>query len=206
MAEITLNAKERAISRKSANKQLRKSGRVPGVFYSKNQQAVAIDVAEQALKPLIYTSEAHMVSLVIESQQPVSCILKDVQFDPVTDRVVHFDLQGIAQDQKVEVEIPVLLEGNPEGIKQGGVLQQGLHKLDISVLPKDMPEHLTVNVAKLALGSTIHVRDLKFDNVEILTAEDAVVVSVVHPRTEKETAGAAEQAEPEVITKGKDKE
>ncbi|MGE5364142.1 MAG: 50S ribosomal protein L25 [Bacteroidota bacterium] len=208
MAEITLNANERSISRKSANKQLRRDGSVPGVYYGKNIQPVAVSVLEQSLKPLVYTSEAHIVSLVVDGKEPVSCILKDIQFDPVTDKIVHFDLQGISSDEKLEVEIPILLEGNPEGIKQGGVMQQSLHKLDISCLPMFMPEHLVVNVSKLAMGESIHVADLKFDNIEILTAEDAVIVSIVTPRAEKETAAEGEaQKEPEVISKGKvDKE
>lgn len=204
MAEITLNANERSISRKSANKQLRRDGSVPGVYYGKNIEPVAITVLEQSLKPLVYTSEAHIVSLVVDGKEPVACILKDIQFDPVTDKIVHFDLQGISRDEKLEVEIPILLEGNPEGIKQGGVMQQSLHKVDISCLPIFMPEHLVVNVSKLAMGESIHVADLKYDNIEILTAEDAVVVSIVTPRAEKETAAEGEaQKEPEVISKGK---
>lgn len=204
MAEITLNANERSISRKSANKQLRRDGSVPGVYYGKNIEPVAITVLEQSLKPLVYTSEAHIVSLVVDGKEPVACILKDIQFDPVTDKIVHFDLLGISRDEKLEVEIPILLEGNPEGIKQGGVMQQSLHKVDISCLPIFMPEHLVVNVSKLAMGESIHVADLKYDNIEILTAEDAVVVSIVTPRAEKETAAEGEaQKEPEVISKGK---
>lgn len=202
MAEIILNANERQKSNKGANKLLRRQGSVPGVFYSKGQEPVLIEVPELALKPLIYTSEAHMVSLKVGGNEGITCILKDVQFDPVTDRVVHFDLHGIVTTDKMEIEVPILLVGNAAGIKQGGILQQVLHKLDIECLPKDMPEHLTINIEKLNLGESIHVRDLQFENVDILNAPDAVVVSVVTPRAEKE-AGEEAPAEPEVIAKGK---
>ncbi|MCU7490839.1 MAG: 50S ribosomal protein L25 [Bacteroidota bacterium] len=206
MAEITLNANERQKSNKGANKQLRRQGSVPGVFYSKGQEPVLIEVPELALKPLIYTSEAHIVSLKVGDKEGLTCVLKDVQFDPVTDRVVHFDLHGINTSDKMEIEVPILLVGNAAGIKQGGVLQQVLHKLDVECLPKDMPEHLTVNVEKLNLGDSIHVRDLSFENIDVLNAPDAVVVSVVTPRAEKEATEEA-AAEPEVIAKGKtDKE
>lgn len=107
----------------------------------------------------------------------------------------------------MEIEVPILLSGNPAGIKQGGVLQQVLHKLNVECLPKDMPEHLTIAIDSLNLGDSIHVRDLKFDNVEVLNAPDAVVVAVVAPRAEKETAEEGAATEPEVIAKGKaDKE
>ncbi|MGE5432338.1 MAG: 50S ribosomal protein L25 [Syntrophomonadaceae bacterium] len=203
MAEIILNAKERQKSNKGANKLLRRQGSVPGVFYAKAQEPVLIEVPELALKPLIYTSEAHMVSLKLGDNEGIACVLKDVQFDPVTDRIVHFDLHGINTSDKMEIEVPILLSGNAAGIKQGGVLQQVLHKLNVECLPKDMPEHLTIKIDGLNLGDSIHVRDLKFDNVEVLNAPDAVVVSVVTPRAEKETAEEGAAAEPEVIAKGK---
>lgn len=206
MAEIVLNANERKISRKSANKQLRKNGRIPGVFYAKNQSPIAFEVSEQALKPLVFTSEAHIISLKIGENDGLTCVMKDIQFDPVTDKIVHFDLHGVTKGEKIELEVPVIVTGNAAGIKQGGVLQLALHKLDIECLPTDMPEHVEINVTNLHLGESIHVRDLKFDNFTVLTAEDAVVVSVVAPRTEKEPVAGEQQAEPEVITKGKDKE
>ncbi|MCU7494879.1 MAG: 50S ribosomal protein L25 [Ignavibacteria bacterium] len=204
MAEITLNANERQKSNKGANKQLRRQGVVPGVFYSKGQEPVLIEVPELALKSLIYTSEAHIVSLKVGDRDSLTCVLKDVQFDPVTDKVVHFDLHGITTTDTMEIEVPILLVGNAAGIKQGGVLQQVLHKLDIECLPKDMPEHLSINIEKLNLGESIHARDLAFENITVLNAPDAVIVSVVTPRAEKEAAeGEAASAEPEVIAKGK---
>ncbi|MGE5410663.1 MAG: 50S ribosomal protein L25 [Clostridiales bacterium] len=201
MAEIVLNANVREISRKSANKQLRKNGYVPGVFYSKSQKPIAIEVAEKALKPLVFTSEAHIVSLKVGDNDALTCVIKDVQFDPVTDRIVHFDLLGITTGEKIEIEVPVLLVGNAAGVKQGGIIQQVLHKVDIECLPTEMPEHIQVDVSKLLLGESLHVRDLKFDNINFLTAPESVVVSVVSPRAEKEASEAP--AEPEVITKGK---
>lgn len=201
MAEIVLNANERQISRKSANKQLRKNGRIPGVFYSKSEKPIAIEVAEKELKPLVFTSEAHIVSLKVGNNDGLTCVIKDVQFDPVTDRIVHFDLQGITTGEKLEIEVPVVLVGNAAGVKQGGILQLVLHKLDIECLPNEMPEHFEVNVENLHLGESIHVRDLSYKNISILTAPDAVVATVVTPRTEKETAEAP--VEPEVIAKGK---
>lgn len=206
MAEISLNASVRTKGNKGDVKKLRRDGKVPGVFYHKQSEPQVIEVTEASLKPLVYTSEAHIVSLKVEGQEDRSCILKDIQFDPVTDRIVHFDLQGITTDEKLEIEVPVVLVGSAAGIKKGGILQASLHKLSIECLPADVPEHIQVDITNLELGSSIHVKDIVSDKFTVLNSEDAVIVSVVAPKVEKEVSPeeAAEAAkEPEVITKGK---
>lgn len=206
MSEITLIAKERKISRKSVINQLRKSGNVPGVFYHKKEDSVPIEVSESSLKPLVYTSETHIIALSIENKLEMPCILKNVQFDPVSEKIMHFDLQGISRDEKLEIEVPVLLSGNPVGIKQGGILQQSLHKLHIECLPADIPEHIEVVVTNLNIGDAVHVSSLQFEKLRILNTGDSVIVSVVAPKLEKEPTAVAEgeeAKEPEVISKGK---
>ncbi|MCX6152041.1 MAG: 50S ribosomal protein L25 [Ignavibacteriales bacterium] len=205
MAEITLNAKERIISRKSANKQLRIGGRIPGIYYHKKDAPISIDVAEAALKPFVYTSETHIISLAVENRVELPCILKNIQFDPITEKIVHFDLLGISRDEKIEIEVPLLFIGNPVGIKQGGMLQQIIHKILVECLPADIPEHIEVKIEQLSIGDAIHAADIKIDKVKILNAPDAVLVTVVPPKVEKEATPAEgeEVKEPEVITKGK---
>jgi large subunit ribosomal protein L25 len=131
-------------------------------------------------------------------------VLKDIQFDPVTDKIVHFDLQGVSKDEVIEVDVPIILIGNPEGVRSGGVLEQMVHKLIIKCLPKDMPQHLEIKVDKLALNESLHAKDLKFDNLEIANSPETVIAAVVTPRAQAEDAAGEEVAkEPEVITKGK---
>lgn len=203
MAESILIAKERKTTRKSDNKQLRKNGKIPGIYYSKNQNPVAIEVLESAINPLVFTSEVHIISLKLGENEALSCVLKEIQFDPVTDKVVHFDLQGVSKDEIIEVEVPIVFVGNAEGVKSGGVLEQTLHKLDIRCLPKDMPEHLEIKIDKLGLNESLHVKDLKFENIEIVNSPDTVVAAVVTPRAQAEPVAGEELKEPEVITKGK---
>jgi large subunit ribosomal protein L25 len=206
MAEINLSANKREIVRKSTNKQLRKNGKIPGIYYHKNDKPVAIEVNESALKPIVFTSETHIISLAIEQGNELPCILKNVQLDPVTERIVHFDLQGISRNEIIEIEVPVLYSGNPAGIKQGGILQQVMHKLLIECLPANIPEHIEVNIDNLNIGDSIHVSNLNLDNVKFLNAADSVLVSVVPPKIEKESTPVVEGeelAEPEVISKGK---
>jgi len=205
MSEISLNAKKREISTKGVVNQLRKSGYVPGIYYSHGTNPITFSVPEIALKPLVFTAETHLVNLSFENEEAIKCILKDVQFDPVTDRVIHIDLQGISANEMISFQVPVLITGTAIGLKQGGVLQQYLHKIDIECLPANIPQHLEIDVTNLNIGDAIHVRDLKFDNINIITSEEASVVAVTTMRVEAETTVAAteESKEPEVIAKGK---
>lgn len=204
MAEIILNASERKITRKSANKQLRKGGKIPGVFYSKVHSPIAIEAAETSVNPFVFTSEVHLISLKIGENEGLSCVLKDVQFDPITDKVVHFDLLGISKDEVIEVEVPIVLVGNAEGVKAGGVLEQTLHKLVVKCLPHNMPQHLDINIEKLGLNESLHSEEISFENLEIVNAPGTVIASVVLPRAQAETAAGEEATkEPEVISKGK---
>ncbi len=207
MSEITVQAQKRQITTKSAITQMRKKGNVPGIFYSKGVEPIPIELPEISLKPLVYTSETHIVNLKIDEQE-VKSILKGVQFDPVTDRIIHCDFQGISADQEIEIEVPVVLEGQAKGIKEGGLLQQSVHKLTVSCLPSYIPEHISINITNLGLGNAIHVKDINIPNVKLLQNEDVIIVSIVSPKAQAETTTlpGEEIKEPEVIAKGKQTE
>lgn len=207
MEKVVLEANSRKTGSKSENKTKRKNGRIPGVFYIKGTDPISIDVSEKAIKPLIFTGETHLVGLKVDNNQELDCIIKDVQFDPVTDRVVHFDLLGLTSGETFELEVPIVFKGSAVGVKDGGVLQQHLHKLEIECLPKDIPQHLEVDVTELKIGDSIHISDLSFDKVTILNPKTTVVVSVNHPKVEKEPTPeevVEEPTEPELIGKGKE--
>ncbi|VAX23273.1 LSU ribosomal protein L25p [hydrothermal vent metagenome] len=210
MAEITLTAKKREISNKGANKELRRNGVIPCIYYSKDKEPIAFSVEEIALKPLVYTSQAHIINLTFENEEPIGAIIKDVQFDPVTDRVVHADFHGVTLGQMIDVQIPINIIGSAVGVKEGGMVQQNIHKLDVECLPRHIPQHLDVDVSELEIGDSIHIRDLNFEDINILNHDDTIVISVVAPRGEEveeeaeEVEGEVEgTAEPEVIAKGK---
>ena len=209
MEKVVLKAQVRRSTVKSDTKTLRRNGNVPGIFYSKHDAPISISVAVNSLNLLVFTKETHLISLDVEGQGEHDCIMKDVQFDPVTDKVIHFDLLGLTSGEKFQLEVPLLFKGSPVGIKEGGILQQFLHKLNVECLPKDIPQHLEINIQELSLGASIHVRDLKFENIEILNPEGTVLVTVTHPKVEAEPVagevveGEEKPAEPEVIGKGK---
>lgn len=207
MEKVILNGNTRLNLSKASTNSLRKEGKIPGVIYSRHIEPISVEVLEGPLNSLVYTPKTHLISLNIEGREPLDCIIKDVQFDPVTDRIVHFDLQAFDVTEKIQIEIPVQLTGSAIGVKDGGIVQQTLHKLDIECLPSAIPEHITINISELKLGDSVHVSDLKLENIEILNPAETIIVAVTHPKVEKEPVAAEvtedENAEPEVIGKGK---
>ncbi len=209
MAEIQLKAEKRTIIKRSTSRTYRKNGLIPGIFYGVGEGNIPIAINELALRPIIYSSESHIVSLEIEGEsKPLSCILKDVQFDPIHTRPIHFDLIALKEGESINIEVNIKLTGTAPGIKEGGILQHILHKLDIKCLPQFIPSHIDVDISNLGIGDSIKVGDLKFEGIEILNDENAAVVSLLHPTVVEEvkpevTAEAAATAEPEVISKGK---
>jgi len=212
MEKTTLKASERKQFTKSEVRKIRKEGKVPGVFYSKHNPPLHIDVVDTSINPLVFTSKTHLISLEIEGQEEHECIIKDIQFDPVTDKVIHFDLLGLTKGEKIILEVPVQLVGTPVGVKEGGVIQHVMHKLEVECLPRNIPEHIVVDVSALKLGDSIHIGDLQIEEVEFVDPKGSLIVQVTHAKVQEEVAPAAEEGveeeptEPEVIAKGKAEE
>jgi large subunit ribosomal protein L25 len=207
MSEIVLNAGPREVKGKRT-KYVRDQGNVPGVFYAHGEESLSIQVPKLSLDPLIYTSEMHIIDLRLKDGATKKCILRDVQFDPVSDKPIHFDLQGLRENEKLTIDVPIILTGGvPKGVREGGMMQHIIHKLRVSCLPKDIPDKIEVEVANLEINQSIHVNELSVQNVTVLENPDNPVVSVVPPTVikEPELAAAAEEeiAEPEVVGKGK---
>lgn len=209
MSEITINAEIRKDFGKKA-KNLRSVGVIPGIYYGHGQANIPITIGELTLQPLYRTSATHVINLKLDDGSTHTCILRDIQFDPVTDRPVHFDLFGLSENEALTIEVPVTVIGTPQGVKDGGILQHILHRLKVSCLPKYIPDHIEVNVESLEINKSVHVRNLNVPNVKILENENSTVVAVVPPTILKEAEAApgvvpaeAAPAEPEVIAKGK---
>ena len=207
MSEVVLEAQVRKEVGKKAHT-LRYEGKVPGVFYAHGESNINLTTTPLALRPLIYTTDTHLISLKLDDGQTKTCVLRDVQYDPLTEKPIHFDLQGVRDDEELTIQVPVVLTGVPKGVKDGGTLQHVMRTVRVSCLPKYIPEHVELNVTELGMNDSIHVRDVKIENVSILDNEASTIVAVVPPTVVKEeTPGAVETAavtaEPEVIAKGK---
>lgn len=213
MSEIILNVKKRELMSKGELNRLRKEGFVPGVLYAKEMdEQIMFSVFENALNKHIYTSETHMVLLKFEDGTEHYGIIKDVQFDPLTDKVIHVDFQGVKFGEVINVEIPVVLTGDAIGVKEGGKLLLSVNKVEVECLPREIPEKIEVDVSDLNINDSIFVRDLSFEGLKIITPEDTLIASVsvireLEPEEEEETLlRPTEMQEPEVISKGKSEE
>ena len=134
MEKVVIEAQKRDKINKPSRSALRKEGKVPAIYYSKHHEPLAVQFAERAIHPLVFTSKTSLITLNVEGHEELDCIIKDVQFDPVTEKIVHIDLLGLKKGEKIQIEVPVQLIGNPIGIKEGGILQHTLHKVEIEWL------------------------------------------------------------------------
>jgi large subunit ribosomal protein L25 len=208
MSELTINAESRKKLGGSTALQLRQQGRVPGILYGHGEPSIPFHVKELDLRPLIYTNETHTVNLNLDGQ-PQRCILREVQFHPVTDRVSHIDLIIIHANEKIKIDVPVKLVGTAAGVKDGGVMDFSLHKLSIEVLPDSIPEHIELDITNLKIGHSLHVSDLPSnDAYTIATDSHAVIVTIAAPKAAEEVVAPTDAvvAEPEQIKKGKKEE
>ena len=186
MKTFELKGSKRESTGKKAAKAYRKESLVPCVLYG-GDEVVHFTVTKEGIRKLIYTPEVHIVNLSIEGKV-FTAILKDMQFNPVNDELIHADFLQISKDKPVVLEIPIVLEGLAQGVKDGGKLSMDMRKLKVKGLYKDFPEKLVVNIENLGLGKTIQAGNLQFDNLELLNAKDNVVASIKVTRAARSLA------------------
>lgn len=174
---------------KKATKALRSSAAVPCVLYG-GENVIHFTLNDADLRHLIYTPNVYLVDLTI-GENKYNCIIKDKQFHPVSDAVLHMDFLQISDDKPVVMNIPVKLEGFAEGVRSGGKLTLENRYLKVKALSKNLPDNIVLNIDKLALGDTIKVGDVSLENLQLLNAKNAVVVSVKLTRAARGAAAAA---------------
>lgn len=208
-----ISAKEREGRGKGAARSARREGRIPGILYGHGEESVALSVDAGDLKKLVYSIsvENTIVDLDLGGSEPYKVLIRELQRHPVRDEFVHIDFFHVAMDEKIQVEIPIVLLGTPTGVKnKGGVLDHQLRELEVFCLPGNIPEKVELDVSGLDIGDSIHVSDIQLDDVEILTELDRAVVAVLAPTVieVEEEAAAAEEVltEPEVIGRGKEED
>lgn len=188
---------------------LRHQGLIPGVVYGRTMEPVTIAVQHKALMQLLHSKagEHTLVKLRIEDTKPWEkpVLVKDLQHDPVNGQVIHVDFHAIALTEQIRVKIPVVLKGEPVGVKQdGGILEHFLREIEVECLPTDIPEGVEFDVNPLKIGETVHVRDLIAPKqAKIVSDPGGAIASVQAPKEEKvEEAPAI--TEPEVIREKKE--
>ncbi|GHT47725.1 50S ribosomal protein L25 [Bacteroidia bacterium] len=189
MKTFQLEGSKRDSIGKKAAKAYRKESLVPSVLYG-GENVTHFTVSKEGIRKLIYTPEIFIVALSIDGKA-YNAILKDAQYHPVSDELLHVDFLQVFEDKPVTVEIPIELEGLAEGVKAGGKLSLEMRKLKVRGLYKNFPEKLTINIENLGLGKTVQVGSLQFDNLELLNAKDNVVAAVKLTRAARGAAAKA---------------
>ena len=215
MATAQLSATSRSSSGKGAARKTRSAGQVPGVIYGHAREPQHLAINTRDLEKLLdrISYENTVVELAVEGKT-ARTLIREVQRHPFRKQILHIDFQELVAGELVEVNVPLVLVGTPEGVRTGGgIMDQVLRDLEIECDPSAMPNHIDVDVSNLAIGHSIHVRDLKLpEGIKVLTDEDATICVVAIPRAVVETPAAgvevvAEAApEPELIRKPKDED
>lgn len=189
MKTIEIKATPREKVGKKETIKLRRTENVPCVLYGGGEENLHFYAHRNSFKNLVYTADSYIVKLDIGGAKH-NAVLKDLQFHPVTDNILHIDFYRVYDDRQTVVEIPVELKGFAPGVQEGGKLKLESRRLTCRGLIKDFPEKLVIDISKLRLGKTIKVGDLSFENVELIDSPNNVVVSVKLTRAARGAAAA----------------
>ena len=181
MKSITINGSKRESVGKKATKALRNAGVVPCVLYG-GDQPVHFSAPELAFSKLVYTPDAHTVVIAIENGGTYDAVLQDIQFHPVTDRILHIDFYQLIPGKEITMDIPVHVIGNAIGLLSGGTLAKNKRKLRVKGVPVKLPDYLEVDITSLEIGDKLFVSDLENDAFKIIHPSNTVVCQVRRSR------------------------
>ena len=209
----TLEAQPRTPGTKNDARRVRRNGKIPAVVYGAGKSAVPVAVDPRQVSRILHSETGHnsVFDLALDGEKTKAMIV-DWQYEPIQGSLLHIDLKRIAMDQKLRVNVPIELIGEPAGVKQqGGLLEQIVREVEVECLPADIPNVIELNVADLVFGIVLRVADLpKNDKVRLLTDADQPVAHIISIKEEVVATpeavaaeAAAAPAEPEVIKKGK---
>ncbi|KAA3608807.1 MAG: 50S ribosomal protein L25 [Calditrichaeota bacterium] len=204
MSEVVLSAEKRVDTGKSVARKLRREGKVPGVLYGGEEEPSSISMDKIELGRLL--RKDHSIINVKVDGADQRAVIRDVQNHPVYGDVAHIDFMRVVAGQEITISVPLHQVGTAVGTKTGGQIATLLHELEISVLPRYMPENIEIDITDLEIGDAIRVKDLNLENMTIQNDEDELIVQVTMPRKEEEPEetdelGEEEESmEPEVIT------
>ena len=188
MKSINVTGTARTALGKKATREIRKSGAVPCNLYGEAKGENGLPVAmsftatQEELRKLVYSPDIYCVNLNIDGKE-CKAVMKELQFHPVTDQLLHVDFYEITETKPIVMEVPIKLNGLAEGVKAGGKLAAGVRKLKVRAPYTAIPEHLNIDVTNLGLGKTIKVAELSFEGLEMVTSASVVVCQVKMTRS-----------------------
>ena len=199
MKEIKVTGQKRTDLGKKASKQLRKEGLIPCNLYGEAQQdgkpvAFSFTAPMSELRKLVYTPHIYVVELIIDGERRTA-VLKELQFHPVTDALLHVDFYEVNDQKPIVMGVPVKLVGLAQGVRDGGRMNLSIRKISVTAPYQQIPEHLDIDVTALKIGKSIKVGDLSFEGLEIATSKDVVVCSIKMTRQAQQAATETAEAE-----------
>jgi len=176
MKSITIKGSKRESVGKVATKALRNAGMVPCVIYG-GETPIHFSADEKAFKNLVYTPNVYTASINVDGQK-VNAILQDIQFHPVSDKILHVDFYQLFDDKEITMNIPVRLVGKSKGVAIGGALRHNVRKMKVKALPANLPDFIEADITELQIGNKLYVTALKNDNFTIMHPDNTVVAQV----------------------------
>ena len=200
MKEISVSGQKRATTGKKASKEMRKQGLIPCNLYGEKKgenglpEAMAFSIPASQLRKVVYSPDVYVVNLTVDGEAH-KAVMKELQFHPTTDAVMHVDFYEVNESKPITIGIPVKLNGHAQGVRDGGRLSQAVRTLNVTAPYKQIPAVLDIDVTELKLGKVIKVAELSFEGLEIATPSQVVVCSVKATRASRSAAAAGEDAE-----------
>ena len=191
MKTIELSGVKRTLGLKGDKKRMRKGGNTPCIVYGNGEpEMIAIDT--KALKKALYTPETYIVNLDVDGAKS-SAVIRESQFHPVTDQLLHVDFLRISDTEPIELEIPISLVGAAKGVIEGGKLMKMLRKLKVRGIPSKLPESIEIDITDLGLGKTVKVSEINVEGIEVTNSPQSAVAAVEIPRALRGGAAGEEE-------------
>ena len=194
MKSITINGSKRESVGKSSSKALRNAGQIPCVLYG-GEGPIHFSAPELAFSKLVYTPSAYTVVIALGEKEQFSAIMQDIQFHPVSDKILHVDFYQLFEDKQISIDIPVKLNGNAVGVRLGGNLQRNKRKLRVKALPTNLPDSIEIDISELNIGDKVYITELSNENYEFLHPDNTVVCQVRRARAAMALATEDEEGE-----------
>ena len=202
MKSITINGSKRESVGKSSTKALRNAGKVPCVLYG-GEKPVHFSADEISFSKLVYTPNAHMVVISLDDKSEMNAVIQDIQFHPVSEKILHIDFLQLFEGKEVTMTIPVRFEGNAPGVRnQGGNLSKNKRKLSVRALPKDLPDYILADISSLNLNDKITIADVSEETFKFLHPDNMVICQVKMSRASLSLETGEEDEEGEEGTEG----
>lgn len=206
MLQYDLQVAKREKTNRHGLRTLRNSEMIPCVAYGHNETNRIFSISVIELTKMFHAMGREKALLNVSvGDDKFTAVIKEIKRSPRTNKIIHMDFQIIHMDEKIKVDVPVILKGSAAGVKDGGILEQILRNIELKCLPAKIPSHIEIDITNFKIGDSAHVKDIKVEDAEILTHHDEVIVVVLAPKAVVEEAPKAEEEakEPEVITEKK---